>query len=182
MKKQLRKEIMKNRSNLSSKEIADKSKLIMYKVVELVKDYEHIGIYMNYGSEVDTSYLINALANKNLYIPKVISDNEIVFNKLTDVLCLGKYNIRESKESDIVNNLDCIIVPLVGFDSKCNRLGHGKGYYDKYLKNQKILKIGVGYELQCVKIIPTNDKDIPLDCVVSEANIYYNQEYCKKKR
>ena len=69
--------------------------------------------------------------------------------------------------------LDTIIVPLVAFDASCNRLGHGGGYYDRFLKKYpKAKKIGLAFELQKLKEIPTEPHDVKLDAVVTEERIY----------
>ena len=64
----------------------------------------------------------------------------------------------------------------MGFDNKLNRLGYGGGFYDRYLaklKNpKKILKIGVGFSIQKVSKIPTNQYDISLDNIITEKDIY----------
>ena len=71
------------------------------------------------------------------------------------------------------NNIDVIIVPLVGFDANKNRLGHGGGYYDRYLVGYKGLKIGVGFSIQKLDSIETTKNDIPMDIIISENEIIY---------
>ncbi|MDZ7693227.1 MAG: 5-formyltetrahydrofolate cyclo-ligase [Balneolaceae bacterium] len=67
--------------------------------------------------------------------------------------------------------LDLVIVPMVGADLQCNRLGHGKGYYDRFLANVKGMKVGLCYEACIVESLPTESFDVPLDAVVSESRI-----------
>lgn len=86
----------------------------------------------------------------------------------------GSFGVLEPLSEHIVqpNDFDVIIVPLVAFDVKGNRLGYGKGYYDRYLKHTHALRIGVGYEFQKVDTLITESHDFPLDMVVSEQSIY----------
>ena len=65
-----------------------------------------------------------------------------------------------------------MLVPLVAFDKKLNRVGYGGGFYDRYIKkikkNKKVTTIGLAYSFQEVKKIPTNNFDVKLDYVVTE--------------
>ena len=71
---------------------------------------------------------------------------------------------------------EILLIPLTGFDNKLNRLGYGGGFYDRYLakleNSKKILKIGVGFSIQKVSKIPTNQYDIRLDNIITEKDIY----------
>ena len=69
------------------------------------------------------------------------------------------------------NKIDLIIVPGIGFDKRGNRLGHGKGYYDKLLRKLKTIKIGLAFELQIVDQIPTDENDVPVDLIITEERI-----------
>ena len=71
---------------------------------------------------------------------------------------------------------EILLIPLMGFDNEFNRLGYGGGFYDRYLakkgNSRKILKIGVGFSLQKVSKIPTNQHDVSLDNIITEKKIY----------
>ena len=74
-------------------------------------------------------------------------------------------------EYTILENPSVVIVPLVACDKNLNRIGMGKGYYDRYLRDKTAIKIGICYDFQVVdKIIP-NKTDIPLDIIVTENQI-----------
>jgi 5-formyltetrahydrofolate cyclo-ligase len=74
--------------------------------------------------------------------------------------------------------LDLVFVPLVGFDADCNRLGMGKGFYDRTFAYRQRLGfrrprlVGLAYEQQRVDRIAANPWDVPLDAVITEAGIY----------
>lgn len=77
-------------------------------------------------------------------------------------------------------HLDLILVPLVGFDSACNRIGMGGGYYDRtlaYLKARRFWRrprlIGLAHECQRIEEIEPRTWDIPLDAVVTERRVYF---------
>ena len=88
-----------------------------------------------------------------------------------DPLIINKFGIPEPFTNKIIYP-DVLLVPLVAFDNKFNRLGYGGGFYDRYLKRIKkiknILTIGLAYSFQEVKSIPINNYDIKLDFIITE--------------
>ena len=92
---------------------------------------------------------------------------------------LNQYGIREPNRADAMmmnkEAFDVVIVPLLGFDEKCGRLGHGGGYYDKYLKDYQGYKVGVAFEAQKLDGIIMEENDVYLDCIVTETNIYHRR-------
>lgn len=65
-----------------------------------------------------------------------------------------------------------IIVPGLGFGADGERLGRGKGFYDRYLENHDVIKIGVGFEIQMLSDLPMDPHDIKMDFVVTDKCIY----------
>lgn len=66
-----------------------------------------------------------------------------------------------------IGEIDLIIVPGVAFDECCNRLGRGKGYYDKILTTTSTYKIGVCFDFQFLPQIPVDAHDVPMSCVIT---------------
>ena len=89
-------------------------------------------------------------------------------------LKINKYGIPEPLSKKITYP-DVLLVPLVGYDDKLNRLGYGGGFYDRYIskieKNKKIIKIGLAYSFQRLKKIPINSHDKKLDYIFTEKGI-----------
>ena len=65
-----------------------------------------------------------------------------------------------------------ILVPGLGFTADGERLGRGKGFYDRYLENSKPIKIGVAFEIQIERNLPVDPHDMKMDFVVTDKNIY----------
>ena len=66
-----------------------------------------------------------------------------------------------------------ILVPGVAFDRQKQRLGYGKGYYDRYLSDiPEAVKAGIAYECQIAERLPAEEQDIPMDYVITEAGIW----------
>ena len=101
----------------------------------------------------------------------------MMFKKWTpnQSLYLNKYGIPEPKNTNKTFIPDIILVPLVAYDQKLNRLGYGAGYYDRVLKkislHKKIIAIGIGFSFQKCANIPINKNDYPLDYILNEKKI-----------
>lgn len=79
--------------------------------------------------------------------------------------------LKQQRSSD----LDLVLLPLVGFDKRCNRLGMGAGFYDRALAKLHCrgpFCIGVAYDFQRVEELPVDPWDVPLQAVVTERRIY----------
>ena len=89
-------------------------------------------------------------------------------------LVINKYGIPEPSNGKI-KFPDILLIPLLSFDKKLNRVGYGGGFYDRYIhrikRKKKPLLIGLAYSFQRVKIIPLNRYDKKLDFVVTEKKI-----------
>ena len=123
-------------------------------------------------------------ANKKNFkvgLPVIKKDYKIDFKYWipNDPLYVNKYGILEPKKQNVTFKPDIILVPLVAFDRNLNRIGYGKGYYDRALKqlsvNKKILTIGIAFSFQQASIIPTNQYDYNLDCILTNRNLLYKK-------
>lgn len=129
--------------------------------------------FMPYKSEIDTTkILLDALKKgKEVYLPKVTGDEMSFFRIFSlEELEEGYQGILEPNGKSgcfVYNEVSAqktfMIMPGVAFDSKRNRIGYGKGYYDRYLQGKKALQlrtIAVGYQCQMVGEIPAQETDI----------------------
>ena len=71
-----------------------------------------------------------------------------------------------------IGEMDLVLAPGVAFDREGNRLGYGKGYFDRLLKDCACPKVGLAYEMQMVDHVPEHQGDVPMDKVVTETAIY----------
>lgn len=181
-KKVIREQLLKKRELLLKEERALKDEIIFQRVIEL-EEYQlsdSILLYVNYRSEVSTyKILTHSLElNKKVYCPKVISDTEMKFYRIfhIDDLQKGYQGILEPIQNEhfFKGGRTLMILPMAGFDKKMNRLGYGKGYYDRFLeKNKEIRKLGISFECQkWEKILPYESTDVPLDMIITEVDYY----------
>jgi 5-formyltetrahydrofolate cyclo-ligase len=89
---------------------------------------------------------------------------------------VGAYNILEPRQDTIkeipIESIDLILVPGVVFDIHGNRIGHGKGYYDRLLNDtQNIPHVGLAFGFQIVDAVPVEGHDLPVDIIVTEERI-----------
>ena len=83
---------------------------------------------------------------------------------------LGAFHIEEPTGDNIADpeEIELVVVPAVAYDRRGNRLGRGKGFYDRFLASTKATKIGVGYEFQLLDEIPAEAHDVPMDMVITQ--------------
>lgn len=184
-KKEIRKIIIKKRKSINPISWKLNSQIICRKIINTINLYnKKIGIYFPINNEVSAIELFNLIKCRK-YLPK-IKNNSINFcellteNKINNFDILinpKKYNlIFENKTFNpkMQKNViipEVILIPLVAFNEKCFRIGYGGGFYDKYLKNKSILKIGIAFEMQKIDFIPENH-DIQLNYIFTEKRIY----------
>ena len=179
-KRNIRKEILSFRRNMSEEDILTLSKVIC-KTINNHEFYEvcsDICLYMPIKNEVLVDLLIDDLLNtdKKIWLPKINEDimDFYLYTKNTGLNANNKYNIPEP-ESDIILNPDSktlIIMPGAVFSVKGDRIGYGGGYYDKYLNLYPDCKtIAVCYDFQILDAIPTEDYDVRPQYIVSEKRI-----------
>ena len=138
-----------------------------------------VGLYISSRSEVDTTDIIKrALAEGKLVrAPKVLSDTKMRFFEITGAKDLkkGSFGIPEPKLSCKkvgCSTLDLLIVPGIVFDKKGYRLGHGLGYYDRFLPRAfRAFKVGLSYGRTLVASLPHDAKDRPVQAVITESGI-----------
>ena len=86
----------------------------------------------------------------------------------TDELRKSDMGIWEPEtQREYLKTIDLAIVPGIAFDKKKNRMGRGKGYYDRYLQNKNIVKIGIGFDFQLLENLPVDAHDVALDIIIT---------------
>ena len=137
------------------------------------------GYYPSYYEVNILKFFQEALKKKfKIVLPVVKTSTSMSFKKWipNDPLYVSKFGILEPKNTNKEFTPDLIIVPLVTFDNQLNRIGYGKGYYDRKLKkikkiNRNVICVGAAYSFQKCKSIPTNKYDFKLDYIFTERGI-----------
>lgn len=132
---------------------------------------ENVLMYHSLPDELSTrNFLKKWSGRKHFFLPRVNGVNLDILPYDESRLELGAFHIEEPTGNDTVSpeDLELIIVPAVAYDRQGNRLGRGKGFYDRLLNTAKATKIGVGYEFQLLDELPTEPHDIPVDMVITQ--------------
>lgn len=182
LKKEARTKIKERLAELQfpQKNVMDEQ--IYDKVIAKFPQMSAICIYNALDEEVATRLLISYyMQHAKVYLPVI--ENEDIF--LVELLpnsefTQGAFQIYEPIGERLFPsevNLDLCITPLLGFDGFCNRLGKGKGYYDRFFTktNKECLKVGIGYDCQRADNFDTHEFDIQLDMVITENEIVEKQ-------
>ena len=178
-KSKLRKKILKIRENINAKNI----KIDFRKILNLLKKEKitkkNIGGYYPVNFELDDLDILKEFEKIkfNISLPKIKKNFDMDFYNwsFSEPLKINKYGIPEP-DSKILVYPDVLLVPLVAFDKKLNRLGYGGGYYDRFIsklsKKKKIIKIGLALSFQKINKVPVNKYDKRLDYIITNKCIF----------
>ena len=184
-KENLRRYMLRLRDRQSVGEIEQKSQDIIDQVLHLHEYVRARGIacYVNKDSEVNTRPLIRATLNqeKRVLIPVVKKgDIELFFSEIKDLgseLAPGTFGILEPKPENVhpvsLDTVDVIFVPGIVWDREGYRLGWGRGYFDRVIKNlpQHVRSAGLAFNMQLIGKVPRDQFDVPVDMVVTESRV-----------
>lgn len=164
-KKEIRAELREKLRAMTNKERAEKSREISNRLIEILREIKPNTclMYKALPTEVNVDTAIEYCLNNGIkvYLPRVNGENVDIVEY--GELVVGAYGILEpvGEPSEILPTV--AIVPLLGVDKLKNRLGKGKGYYDRYFENKDIYKIAVAFSTQLVDELPIDDNDIAMD-------------------
>jgi 5-formyltetrahydrofolate cyclo-ligase len=174
--------MLAKRNRLTELEIHDKSKQIQeaFTASNFFEEANTLGVYLSHGSEVRTQKIIEACFRdmKTIAVPRVIDSASMSFHEIDEYhmnsLLKGKFGILEpdGTESEVSKSMDLLIVPGVAFDLHGYRLGHGMGYYDKFLRNNgQTTAVGLAFDIQILKtqLLPHSKYDVKIGNVVTES-------------
>ena len=183
-KKLIRTSILEKRNSLTTREIKEAEQLIINNLMKLNQfmQSQNVFCYLSFRSEVPTKGIIAHCQQqgKNVYIPVCVNETKEMIISLYDHevnLAASNYGVQEPTKETIKiadrDILDTAIVPGAVFDSRGYRIGYGAGYYDKFFAHtkKKIYKIALAFSFQIIDEVPTDDFDIPVDCIITEQGI-----------
>ena len=183
-KSDLRKKYKTLRSGLSLDTIDALSTAIANKLLTMpIWDarYYHLFLSITEHKEVQTDVILNILhaKDKEIVVSKSNFETNTLLNYLlTDATVIKKnhWNIPEPVDGIEVPNakIEVVFIPLLAFDKNGNRVGYGKGFYDKFLDTcpSQTIKIGVSFFEAEDKILDISPNDIPLNYCVTPKKVY----------
>ncbi|MDK2122622.1 5-formyltetrahydrofolate cyclo-ligase [Parachitinimonas caeni] len=183
----LRKQLRRARMSLPRSVRTKAARLVAKRILRAgyLRKFSRIAFYWPVGSELDTRPLA-ALARslgRELYLPRIARHRRLRFDVWNGRVPHRKncHGIQEPRPLNTLlpRQIELVVLPLVGFDQQCRRLGQGGGYYDSsfaYRARAAAIKrpflLGLAFECQRAEVIPCEPWDIRLDAVISERRHY----------
>lgn len=177
-KSEIRKQMRALKRDLSLEEKIRRSENIMRKLEREPRfvDAHVVLLYWSMSDEVQTHAFVNKwYQDKTLLLPCVVGD-DLVLRQYTGPDCLvagEQFGIGEPRATEggewSAERVELIVVPGVAFDKENNRMGRGRGFYDRLLKTTpQAQKYGVAFDFQLLDTIPVEPHDVKMDKVISE--------------
>ncbi len=183
VKKELRQQLRHEVAEISPQRIAEQSHLasqLLFDSTEF-KKAETVMVFLSMAGEIDTSPIVLRCwqDRKRVLAPKVSWNQRrmlpVEIRSLTEDLMVTSMGIREpiSGIPFPISLLDMVIVPGLGFDAHGNRLGRGRGFYDRFLAHAEFkgLACGFAFEQQVVDEIPVGPLDRHVDMLVTDKKV-----------
>lgn len=183
----IRKEKCRYRQSLTSQAISQASAKARERLGQCKPfiDAKSVAIYWPTQGELDPLPLLDSCPDKQFALPVIVMKPEkkihfYAYDK-SDRMQTNQFGIEEpipvAEKKWQIANIHVILVPMVAFDVKKNRIGHGLGFYDRTLVFSKDpcrrpILIGFAYDWQRVEELPHKSWDVPMDCVVTDLNVY----------
>ena len=183
-KNDIRKQMRRKRAQLSRVELK-LAELGLWRQLSKISDFQKaksVAFYLPHKGEISpVKSLYRAIgAKKQCYLPAILSNNKMVFRRFTHrrELHNNRFGIPEPKPTSshcTIRQLDLILMPLVAFDKRGNRIGMGGGFYDRALSHKRQFPstrpklIGLAHSFQEISSIGSEPWDIPLTMIVTES-------------
>ena len=178
LKSHIRKKIIKLREIKNKKNLQVKTSF--FKQILKTRKFKNkiVGSYFPVNFEADTFHIMKMLKQKGfkLSLPVISSKFNMNFYywNLDEPLHVNKFGIPEPKsKTKLIPSI--LLIPMVAFDNKLNRMGYGGGYYDRFLKKyekKNIIKVGIAITCQEVKKLPTNAFDKKMDYILTDKKLF----------
>ena len=187
----LRQQAKEARSLLSPSQIAEHSKIISQRLLDLLNGFETVMVYASKAPEVETKDLIVDLNRRGVRVIVPIIERETCSLRLSylpdpAILLPSTFNVPEPVGHELParpEEVQAVIIPMLAFDAEGNRLGYGAGYYDRFLcRYPHPRKIGIAFSCQQAQSIPVDENDVKMDYIVTEKEIIrYNRRDSTEK-
>ncbi len=172
---EIRLEMKKKRAAMPYSDVVAYSDKIFDRVQSLkfLFEYENFFVYKDFKNEVGTQKLTEYLLDLGKTVAHPITIGEDMIAAIPDSAdtALDGFGIEIPKSYSVMASPEVIFVPLLVCDESKNRIGFGRGYYDRYMKDKNAIKVGLCYDFQVVDGITANEWDVPLDIIVTERRI-----------
>jgi len=179
-REEIRSEVREKRKAVSTIEVLEMSLRICEKVVALPEYLaaRRVLCYASLPDEVQTKGILWAISRsgRELYLPATRPKGQMDAVRVTEgtVVRPDGFGIETPVSGEVLppEALDLALVPGIAFDRTGNRLGFGKGYFDRFLARCRCPIVGLAYEMQLVDAIEARPHDVPMNKIVTEKSVY----------
>lgn len=164
---------IRNKKNILSDMDKSQSATAVFEKIEKLQEFidaKSVLMYWSLPDELPTHSFIVKWSNKKQMLLPMVKGDKMLIKPFTTTEELQKSDLgiwEPETQKEYLKHIDLVIVPGVAFDKSKNRLGRGKGYYDRYFNGKKIVRIGICYDFQLLEIIPTEPFDVKMDKVIT---------------
>lgn len=167
---------MHDLKKMLSEDQKQKEAEVVFRKIELLPEFKtanSILIYWSTSGELPTHNIVKIWSQDKLIILPSVHNDQMVLNRYTSqekliqkALDIWEPNLTQPYKGKV----DLAIVPGIAFDKNKNRLGRGKGFYDRFLKKNNLYKIGVGFDCQLCNSFLTKKTDMRMDKIITPSN------------
>lgn len=183
-KSQLRKLAFKIRLSMTEDQVFEESEEIARRLFnsDIYKSAKRVFSYYSINNEVDTRDINRIILKdkKKLALPVCIDDYNLEFHQIDDLTQVerGVLNIPIPKKKNkiVPQSYDIMLMPGILFSKTGYRIGYGKGYYDRYLSDKKIFKIGLTYDNLLIDDINHSEFDVKADYIITQTRNFFPEE------
>ena len=178
-KKTLKSQMIAIRNELENKK--EKSQIICQKILDsnVFLKAQNVFIFLSFGSEIDTNIIVESCfkKGKKVCVPVCKQDGimDAVYINGFDDMEFNRFGIKEPKDVTKIadkQDIDLIIAPGSVFDKNLNRIGYGKGFYDRFFVGTRAKRVALAFDCQVVDFdLPTDEYDVKMHCIVTEKQI-----------
>ena len=176
VKNQIRQQIKELKNQIPNTQKQNEAEVIFRKIesISQFQSAKTILIYWSTPDELATHDFVEKWSDKKEILLPVVVGKEIEMKRYApkQKMKQGSFGIFEPDTSQKYTGIiDLVIVPGIAFDLKKNRLGRGKGYYDRFFNQIKAEKWGIGFDCQLFPSIPINKDDVKMDKIITSNSI-----------
>lgn len=174
-KKEIRIYHKKLRNEINISDISEKILNKLFSLNEFIMSV-NIFTYISMSEEIDTNPILK-LTDKNIFVPKILSEKMIFTPYTPENLTVNKFGIKEPTGNTEITptEKDIMLVPALACDKNFNRTGYGGGYYDRYLKNHKCIKIALLPDEFLLDEIHAEPHDIKVGFIITDKRVLVKQ-------
>ena len=142
----------------------------------LLEGRPSVNVYRSMGAELGTESLIRRLIAEGFSVSVPVTEGTEMSAVTVDETTRyrrGGFGIEEPVSGARADkqSIGLVLVPGLAFSERGDRIGYGKGCYDRFLQGMNAMRIGLCYDFQLVRELPREDFDIPMDVIVTDKRI-----------